>query len=222
MARIARVVLPGYPHHIIQRGVRSMAVFFSNDDRHEYVRLLHEQSRRFGVRFLAYCLMNNHVHLVAIPEKRESLARAVGEAHRLYTRGINFREGVRGYLFQGRFYSCPLDERHLLAAVRYVERNPVRARMVKEAWSYEWSSARYHVGLKKDDSLIEGFEMREWVVDWKEFLRSEPPEIEKLRQKVRTGRPCGDNQFVLEAERLTGRQLRPLEAGRPRRNKISK
>jgi putative transposase len=122
-------------------------VFFSDDDRQEYLRLQKEQGERFGVRFISYCLMTNHVHLVAIPEDETGLARAIGEAHRLYTRRINFREKVRGYLFQGRFFSCPLDASHLMSTIRYVERNPVRAKIVKSAWDYEWSSAAYHVGI---------------------------------------------------------------------------
>lgn len=108
MARIKRVVVPGYPHHIVQRGVRSMDVFFSDADRQEYINLLCEQSIRSGVRYLAYCLMTNHIHLLAIPEKQDSLAKAIGETHRWYTQMVNFREKVRGFLFQGRFSSCPV------------------------------------------------------------------------------------------------------------------
>ena len=147
------------------------------------------------------------------------MARAIGEAHRLYTCSINFREGVRGYLFQGRFYSCPLDEQHFWATVKYyIERNPVRAGLVKEAWDYEWSSARYHVGHRKKDSLVTDVEMLGGIADWKEFLQGDPPEIAILRKKVRTGRPCGSDVFVREAERLTGRHLLPFLVGRPRKH----
>ncbi|MDD3813987.1 MAG: transposase [Desulfocapsaceae bacterium] len=90
-----RIVVPGYPHHVIQRGVRSMDIFFEDDDRREYLQLLRQQGEQFGVRFISYCLMTNHVHLIAIPDKPEGLARAVGEAHRRYTRMINFRNNVR-------------------------------------------------------------------------------------------------------------------------------
>ena len=121
MARMKRVVVPGYPHHIVQRGVRSMDIFFEEQDRVEYLNLLRRQGDRFGVQFLTYCLMSNHVHLLAIPKHPDSLARAVGEAHRLYTRMINFRERVRGYLFQGRFSSYPVStDTYLLSAVQRI------------------------------------------------------------------------------------------------------
>ena len=219
MARIARIVLPGIAHHVTQRGVRSMEIFHDDRDREEYLELLREQGERFGLSFLAYCLMSNHVHLIVIPHEIDSLARGIGEAHRLYTRGVNFREGVRGYLFQGRFYSCPLDNRHLLAAMRYVLRNPVRARMVKQAWEYEWSSAAYHMGLREADVLVERRDEFGLAGEWSELLRRDPEEIELLREKARTGRPCGDEEFIKKAEQLTGRLLRPLLPGRPRTRK---
>ena len=154
MARIARVVLLGHPHHITQRGVRSMEVFRSRLDYAEYVRLLGDQSARAGLRVFSWCLMPNHVHLVVVPERESSLARGIGEAHRLFTRAVNFREQVRGHLFQERFFSCPLDEGHFVAAMRYVERNPVRAGLAESAWDYEWSSAGFHVDEGRTDPLV--------------------------------------------------------------------
>jgi putative transposase len=218
MARIARVVLPGYPHHITQRGVRSIPVFFTDADRHEYLRLQREQGERFGVKFISYCLMTNHVHLVAIPKDEKALSRAVGEAHRLYTRRINFREKVRGYLFQGRFFSCPLDSGYLLAAVRYVERNPVRANIVKQAWDYKWSSAAYHVGTSKSDPLITNTPLLDEIEDWRLFLSEKDIELDELRTKTRIGRPLGTSTFLQKAEEITQRILQPRKAGRPRKN----
>jgi len=117
-----------------------MDVFQDDEDRRVYLQLLAaEQAARYGLRFLAYCLMSNHAHLIVIPSEEHSLSRGLGEAHRRYTTYVNLRDGVRGYLFQGRFYSCPLDERHLVAAARYVERNPVRAGLVRYAWDYACS-----------------------------------------------------------------------------------
>ena len=216
MARIARVVVPEYPHHITQRGVRSMAIFGGGDDRRRYLSFMREETEQFGVEVLSWCLMTNHVHLVAVPSTEDGLAKAIGHAHKAYTRMRNFREGVRGYLFQGRFGSCVLDEPHLLAAARYIEQNPVKARMVKVPWEYGWSSARYHVGERWTDKLVTDRHLRGLVRDWKEFLLEDDPKAEEvIRQATRTGRPAGDGSFVKLVEKLTGRDLTKRKAGRP-------
>jgi len=217
MARIGRVVLPDYPHHVTQRGVRSMRVFFSDKDRREYLRLMAEQAARHGLQVLSYCLMTNHVHLVVVPSSREALAGGIGEAHKRYTRYVNFRQGVRGYLFQGRFYSCALDEPHLVAAVRYVERNPVRAGLARNAWDYAWSSAAYHVGEAQRDPLVAGRGLYQLVGadDWRDLLNSDPAEAAAVRRATGTGRPCGAEGFMKLAEKITGRLLHPLKPGRP-------
>ncbi len=222
MARWARVVVPAVPHHVTQRGTRRLPVFFGEDDYRTYLRLLRDWCDREGVSVWAYCLMSNHVHLVAMPETEAGLARAIGEAHRRYTRSINFRQGWRGYLFQGRFASCPMDERYLLAAVRYVELNPVRAQMVESAWDYPWSSAAAHM-RGKDDQLVKVKPMLERVADWREYLgqTADPAELKALRRHNRTGRPLGDDQFIERLEHETGRELRPHKPGPhgPRRHK---
>ena len=224
MSRIARVVLPDYPHRVTQRGVRSTRVFFSNRDRAEYLRLLSEQAPRHGLKVLSYCLMTNHIHLIVVPETAEGLARGIGETHKRYTRYVNFRQGVRGYLFQGRFFSCPLDGRHLVAAARYAERNPVRAGMVKRAWEYRWSSAAYDVGLVERDPLLTGRELYQLVgaKDWRMLLARAPEESAAVRRATCTGRPCGDKRFLRRAEKLTGRCLHPLKPGRPPKGKRRK
>jgi len=215
MPRIARVVIPGCPHHVTQRGVRSMPVFTADGDRQTYLDLVARQAERFGVKFLSYCLMTNHVHFVAVPRAQDSLARAIGEAHRRYTRAVNRRDGVRGHLFQERFYSCPLDGRHTLAAVRYVEQNPVRAGLSEQAWEYAHSSAAFHAGLRRDDPLVRRGYIDCEVGDWREFLRAAPADIDAVRAMTRRGRPCGDAGFVERMEKETGRRLRPLPVGRP-------
>ena len=216
MARISRVVVPEYPHHVTQRGVRSMAVFQTDEDRRCYLQFLGEEAGRFGVEILAWCLMTNHVHFIAVPKKGDSLARAFGEAHRRYTRMKNFKEGVRGYLFQGRFSSCVLDERHLLVAASYVELNPVRAGIVKRAWAYPWSSASFHTGRSRMDPLVKDRKLRGLVSDWDEFLRDAThKEDETIRKMSRTGRPGGDAAFVRLVERLTARDLSKGKPGRP-------
>ena len=213
MARIARVVVPGMPHHIVQRGVRGMNVFFSDDDRYAYLDLLSEYGQRFGVSFLAWCLMTNHVHLIAIPEDESSLARGIGEAHRRYTRRVNLREGWRGYLFQGRFHSCLLDGQYLLAAVRYVLRNPVRAGITDKPWDYPWSSARWIVGDALEDALATPSERLADITDWRSFLMGNSCQLAELRQHTRTGRPLGSESFITQIESFIGRVVRPQKRG---------
>jgi len=157
-----------------------------------------------------------HVHLIAIPEKEDSLARAVGEAHRRYTRMINFRNNVRGYLFQGRFSSCPVcTGEYLFAAVRYVARNPVRAKMVKQTWDYPWSSAALHAGVVDHDPLVAQSSLLSGITDWKQFLRTKSAFRDQLREKSRTGRPFGPESFFTTVEKITGRDARPKLPGRP-------
>jgi putative transposase len=213
MARIARVVIPDLPHHITQRGVRRMDVFFSDEDRMEYLKHLSEQGDRFGVSYVAWCLMSNHVHLIAIPNEERSLALGIGEAHRRYTRYVNFREGWRGYLFQGRFHSFPLDGAYLLTAVRYVLRNPVRAEIVSNPWDYEWSSSAWFVGQRTEDPLAVPSDLLSDIGDRRAFLTQEEDHVPLFRKHARTGRPLGSDAFVERLEQLTGRILRPRKRG---------
>jgi putative transposase len=220
MARIARVVAPGYPHHLTQRGNRRQKTFFRDDDYAAYLELMAEWCRRCGVEVWAYCLMPNHVHLVAVPSTAEALARGIGEAHRRYTRRINFRKRWRGHLWQGRFSSYVMDEPHLLAAVRYVETNPVRARLCRKPWRYPWSSAAAHLA-GRDDVLVKVRPMlemvRQWMPDWPAYLALETPAetVRRLRLHERTMRPLGGEGFVKKLEGLLGRRLRPGRPGRP-------
>jgi len=213
MARISRVVVPGLPHHVVQRGVRRMDVFFSDADRWEYLKQLAELGQRCGVSYLAWCLMTNHVHLIAIPAEEDSLARGIGEAHRRYTRYINFREGWRGYLFQGRFHSFPLEDTYLLAAVRYVLTNPVRAGIVDKPWDYPWSSARWFVGQVEYDPLAVQSEMLVDITDRRSFLLREEDSLSEFRKHASTGRPLGSDSFLEHLEQQTGRVLRRRKPG---------
>ncbi|RCX32261.1 transposase [Thioalbus denitrificans] len=174
MARLARVVAPGLPHHITQRGNRRQNTFFRDDDFRVYIDLMATWCAHYGVAVWAYCLMSNHVHLIAVPEEANGLAPAISEAHRRYSRHINFREGWRGHLWQGRFASFPMEETHLLAAAQYVERNPVAAGMVKAAGDYPWSSARAHLD-GRDDRLVRVGPLLEMVSDWGAFLEEPLP-----------------------------------------------
>lgn len=144
MARLARVVVPRVPHHVTQRGNRRQRTFFGDEDYRHYLALLKTWSARAGTRIWAYCLMPNHVHVVAIPEAEDGLARTIGEVHRRYTRHVNLREGWRGHLWQARFASFPMDDAHLVRCIRYVELNPVRAGLCASPFDWRWSSAREH------------------------------------------------------------------------------
>ncbi len=219
MARIARVVVPGFPHHVVQRGNRRQKVFFNEDDRKAYLDYLRIYARPAGIRFWGYCLMDNHVHIIAVPDKEDSFARGFSEAHRRYTRMINFRENWRGYLWEGRFKSHPLSEFHLYAAMRYIERNPVRAKIVKNAWDYPWSSAKAHVFKQKDPLLEDNFIISE-IKDWKVFLseNDEQAIVNLLNMHTNNGRPLGDNKFINAIEGLTGRILHKQKPGPKKRD----
>ncbi len=213
MARIARVVAVGFPHHVIQRGNRRQPTFFNEEDYTAYLELMAHWCEKRQVEIWAYCLMTNHVHLIAVPiQTEESLRLAIGEAHRRYTRRINFRENWRGHLWQERFRSFPMDEVHLLAAARYVEQNPVRAGMVEKASDYPWSSAGAHLS-GQDDLLVKVNPLLDMIPDWQEFLGEDVSEemADLIRKHEQTGRPLGNKAFVDKLEKVLGRLLRPMK-----------
>lgn len=214
MARIARVVIPGMPHHVTQRGNRRMRTFFSDDDYRRYMELLGDSCRRHEVEVWAYCLMPNHVHLIAVPMRPDAFRHAFGEAHRRYTRHVNSREKWRGHLWQERFASYPMDEHHLLAAARYIELNPVRAGLAPDPWSYAWSSAAAHL-RRADDGLVKVTPLLEIVPDWRGFMGGESigEEAERFRQHERTGRPMGDADFIRKLEDSSCRVLHRRKPG---------
>ena len=154
MPRLARTVAVGCAHHITQRGNNRQDVFFVDDDRRVYLELLGEQAERYGLEIVGYCLMVNHVHLVAVPRTEEALAKAVGRTHFCYTQYINRFHKRSGHLWQGRFYSCALDRRHFWQAMKYIECNPVRARLCRKPWRYAWSSAAAHVDEKIEAAVL--------------------------------------------------------------------
>ncbi len=214
MARLARVVAPGCPHHVTQPGNRRQQTFFCDADYRAYLDLMAEWCGRCGVEIWAYCLMPNHVHLIATPETAQGLRRAIGEAHRRYTRHVNRREDWRGYLWQGRFASFPMDQPHLLMAARYIELNPLRARLVGWAADYPWSSARAHLA-GRDDGLVKAAPLLALVDDWAGLLGAGPDEVEAetYRRHARNGRPLGDAGFVTALEARLGRAFAPRKRG---------
>lgn len=216
MARMARVVVPGFPHHVTQRGNRRQRTFFKDDDYALYIGLMAEYTRSTGTEVWAYCLMPNHVHLVMVPKAEDGLRAPLAEAHRRYTRHVNFREGWRGHLWQERFHSFVMDEEYLLATVRYVENNPVAAGLCARAEQWHWSSARPHVE-SRDDELVTAAPMLDRVDDWTQYLRGGSDgavEINRVISKhSRTGRPLGSQHFVEKLELLTGIRLAPRKPG---------
>ena len=219
MARLARVVVAGIPHHITQRGNRRQEVFFRDEDYQEYLDLMSHWCRKERVEIWSYCLMPNHVHLIVVPGQESVLSRAIGEAHRRYTRHINLREKWRGYLWQGRFASFPMDEPYLLSAARYVELNPVKASIVEDAWDYRWSSVHAHLS-GRGDGVVKVKPLLNRVDDWRGFIADQGAYDDDLFSRhERTGRPLGDDGFVQRVSQLVGRDLMPKKPGRKREDK---
>jgi putative transposase len=214
MPRVARIVIPDYPHHITQRGCRRQRTFFDDSDYLAYLGLLRSLKDEAGVDVLAYCLMPNHVHLVAIPRDKHSLAKLFGVAHHRYARRVNSNHDWRGHLWQERFYSFVMDEDHFLAAVRYVELNPVRAGLSDRPDGWRWSSVHAHLG-NVSDPLVATAPTLEQISDWQRFLSQDCPvdQFDDIRKHTRTGRPAGDEEFIRELEGVTGRRLRPRKPG---------
>ena len=222
MPRLPRTVFAGLPHHVTQRGNRREDVFFTDEDREAYLTWLKEYCDKYGLTVLAYCLMTNHIHLIVVPATDDGLHRVLKPLHMRYAQRINRARNWKGHLWQGRFFSSPLDEVYLLAAVRYVECNPVRAGMVERAEDYRWSSASAHCGNRSDSvlSLESGWRKQFAAIDdWSAWL-SEADEIEKiriLRQNVEKGLPCGNESFVQRLGKIAGRHLEYHPQGRPKK-----
>lgn len=214
MARMARLVVPDFPHHVTQRGNRRQKVFFCDSDYSLYKRLLAEACQKSATRILAYCLMPNHVHFVMVPQNADGLRATFGEAHRRYTRFINLRECWQGHLWQERFHSTVMDEAHLIMATRYVELNPVRAGLCTHPWEWPWSSASAHL-RGENDSLVEVAPMLARIADWQKYLQTTENEKDRntLRRHARTGRPLGSTDFIRKLEQLTALDLRPGKRG---------
>ena len=226
MPRVARIVVPGCPHHVTQRGNNRQDVFFVEDDWRTYLRILREQSKRFGLSVDGYCLMTNHVHLVAVPTTENSLAKAVGRTHWLYTQYVNRLHRRSGHLWQNRFFSCALDESHCWQALAYVERNPVRAPLVRKAWRWPWSSAAAHAGGTDATGLLDlaRWRGRHPPQAWREVLQSAADEdqLRVVREGVVRGRPLGSDRWLAKLETALDRRLRPLPVGRPPKRRHQK
>ena len=197
MPRIARVVVPGIPLHVTQRGIRRTDVFADDTDRLLYHWLLKTTAAHFQLRFYAYCLMTNHVHFVVVPGRPDSLWKTIHRVHSVYSYRFNRRQGLSGHLWQGRPFSCPLDDTHLWAAVRYVERNPVRTGIVERAEDYIWSSASAHCNGDIDDLLDPNWPATDEITEWSSWLTEEDvQEVERVRKSTFSGKPCRNEAFV--------------------------
>lgn len=217
MPRMARIVIPNYPHHVTQRGNRRQKVFFTNEDYTAYLHYSLDALKKSQLEVWAYCLMPNHVHLVVVPKTTDCLRCFFSQAHRHYTRRINLREGWRGHLWQERFHSFVMDEHYLLATVRYVELNPVRAGLCARAEDWPWSSVHAHM-KGQDDGLVTVRPMLELVNSWQSYLDQEKDEqiTQQIRRHNNTGRPLGGKVFMDKIQKLTGHDLRKKKPG-PRR-----
>jgi putative transposase len=206
------------PHHVTHRGSRRSEVFLDEADRRLYIRLLNESCQRYLVKVWAYCLMSNHVHLVGVPERPDSFARAFHRANGHYSQLFNKKNGFVGHLWQERPFSCVLEGSHLWNAVRYVERNPVRAGLVGRAAEYPWSSARAHCNGQSDALLTDDSGLSSGIPNWREWLdEADDPDFgELIRERTFAGRPCGTDEFIHKVGIRTGRDLARRKRG-PRR-----
>jgi putative transposase len=220
MPRIARIVAPGYPHHVTQRGNNRSTTFFDDEDRLTYLKLLHKYSTQHSLNIWAYCLMDNHVHLLAVPKKEDSLSCGVGLTNQVYTQYLNRKLKQSGRIWQNRFFSCIVeDEAYLWTVVRYIEKNPLKAGLADNVENYRWSSAKAHINGTNDDLLAEP----SWLApedrkNYVEFIMQEDEQAEDmLRKATRAGRPYGSEAFIAKMELQLNQALKPRKPGRPRK-----
>lgn len=214
MARLARVVVPGHPHHVTQRGNGRARTFFGDADYALYRDLLAEHCRAADVAVWAWCLMPNHVHLILVPSDADGLRRALAAVHRRYAGVIHARRRRTGHFWQGRFGAAVMDETHLAAALRYVSLNPVRARLAERARDWRWSSTRAHLS-GKPDGVTALAPVRDRFPRFADLLddESQAELFDRLRAAESIGRPLGDDRFLARIERATKRRLKPGKRG---------
>jgi putative transposase len=219
MSRSHRITLPEYPHHVTQRGNRKANVFLDDIDRNTYLKMLARKCIEHSIRIWAYCMMTNHVHLIAVPRFEHSLSRAFQWIDGNYAKYFNLRYSKTGHLWQGQFNAAVLDESHCWNAVRYVEQNPVRAGIERHAQNYPWSSAAAHCGLREDLLLSSDLPLLKYIPDWNAWLkeRQSEKELNFIRRRTHSGRPCADDDFIRKLEIQLGRKLLPEKTGRKKK-----
>jgi putative transposase len=216
MPRQSRIVIPGCAHHVTQRGNYGVRVFESDRDHAKYCSLINQYAEKYSVKILCYCLMTNHVHFLVIPATENALARMFNTAHMRYSQHKNMQKGEKGHLWQGRFFSCVMDEGHVMRAMRYVERNPVRAKMVKKVEEYRWSSAGSHVGVAASDILLRQGPITFTAAEWRRYLEAEDKTMyAEMKLKTQKGLPIGSESFVEKLQTQLKRVLIARGAGRP-------
>ena len=223
MGRIARVVAVGNAHHITQRGIARQAVFHADSARKTYLELLHENARRHQLRILGYCLMTNHVHLLAVPEYEDSMARTMRLVHGQYAQYANTALGRNGHFWQNRFYSCPVEQRAVGNVLAYIELNPVRAAICHHPAEFRWSSAATHLGMRSDEHALLDLEWWRGVSnpsEWAAVLDGNALRGEDIRRATYTGRPFGSEDFVADLETRLQRKLERQKGGRPKKASV--
>lgn len=220
ISRVARIVVPDMPHHITQRGNYKQCVFDNDCDRKKYLSWVEKYSKQNNLEILSFCLMTNHIHFIAVPSKLDSLARTFSNSHMVYSHYYNKKIGLGGHLWKGRFFSCVMDEFHLVAAARYIERNPVRAGLVKYPWDWDWSSAAFHCGKINQAHIELGdlFRMIDMNEDeWITYISREddPLFVKDIKKSTSTGRPLARAGIIKKLEKKLGKILRANPPGRP-------
>lgn len=217
MPRSARLVVPEHPFHLTHRGNNKQKVFYSDDDRRKYLFWLKEACQEWKMGILSFCLMDNHVHFIAIAHQLDSFAKVINVVHRRYAIYLNQKNGSSGHLWEGRYYSCLLDRSHLIAALRYVERNPVRAHMVSKPWDWVWSSAREHVGKGRGHISLENVPTFVPMLSWEEYIdqAEQEEDLDEIRKQTMSLKAWADLDFKESIENKYGIQLTPKLRGRP-------
>jgi putative transposase len=221
MPRISRVVVPNYPHHVTQRGTNKSAIFIDDEDRVYFLTLLDQWAGKSGSKVWAYCLMNNHFHLLVAPDGIGGLGKFLHGLTFRYAQYFNKKYSRTGRLWQNRYFSCTVDkDEYVWTATKYIEMNPVRAGIVKKPEAWRWSSALAHMKAKGDCDIS----LYEWLSDgerkgYVDFLVASSDE-ERIRKATSTGRPFCGERFFKKLTTILNRDLKPKKGGRPRKKKL--